>query len=251
MPQPSLKIDRARYVITVDDQRRIIREGSVLIERGRITRVGKADELADARANRVIDARDFVVTPGFVNGHMHISYAHPVRGIFPDELASPLHHVFNLQMAMTEEEEYHTSLLALVELVRNGTVCFLDPGSTKFPDACLQAYADAGIRVVLGECVSDRDAPFKLPRYETVEAITRTAAFVKGWNGRLDGRIVAWSMPFSPETCSVELMQGAKRVADEHGTGLTLHHGSGPKARAESVARHGLSPTAYLESIGV
>ena len=57
---------------------------------------------------------------------------------------------------MTEDEEYHATLLGLVELVKNGTVCFLDPGSTKFPDACLQAYQDAGIRVILGECVTDQ-----------------------------------------------------------------------------------------------
>src|SRR5438309_1383017 len=121
--------------------------------------------LVDARADRVIDGRHLVVTPGFLNGHMHISYAHAVRGIFPDNLASPLAHVFKLQMAMTEEEEYLTTLLGLVELVKNGTVCFVDPGSTKFPDACLQAYQDAGLRVILGECVSDREAPFPLPRY--------------------------------------------------------------------------------------
>src|SRR5205814_8479329 len=111
------------------------------------------------RADRVIDARRLLVTPGFVNGHMHISYAHVVRGIFPDELASPLLHVFALQEAMTEEEEYHSTLLGLVELLKNGTVCFVDPGSTKFPDACLQAYEDSGIRVILGECVTDQAAP--------------------------------------------------------------------------------------------
>lgn len=251
MPQPSLKIERARYVITVDEQRRIIADGSVLIEGARISRVGRADELADARADRVIDGRRFVVTPGFVNGHMHISYAHPVRGIFPDDLGSPLKHVFALQMAMTEEEEYHASLLALVELVRNGTVCLLDPGSTKFPDACLQAYADAGVRVILGEAVTDGDAPFALPRYPTAEAITRTAAFVDKWNGRLDGRLRAWAMPFSPEACSAALLQGLKRVADERGTGLTLHHASGAQARKDYQARGAKSPTEYLEALGV
>src|SRR5438874_8590411 len=169
MPQPSLKIDHARYIISVDEQRRIIRDGSVLVENGRISRVGRADELAATGADRVIDARHFVVTPGFVNGHMHISYAHPVRGIFPDDLGSPLKQVFALQTAMTEEEEYHTTLLALLELVRNGTVCLLDPGSTKFPDACLQAYEDAGVRVIMGEAVTDREAPFTLPRYATAE----------------------------------------------------------------------------------
>ena len=58
-------------------------------------------------------------------------------------------------------------------------------------------------------------------------------------------------MPFSPETCTAELLQGLKRVVDQHGTSLTLHHGSGAKARADSQARHGRTPTEYLESIGV
>src|SRR5881397_1917861 len=202
MTTQSLKIDNARYVVTVDQERRILQDGSILIEDGRVSRVGKAASLAGARADRVIDARNLVVTPGFVNGHMHISYAHAVRGIFPDNLASPLAHVFKLQMAMTEEEEYLTTLLGLVELVKNGTVCFVDPGSTKFPDACLQAYQDAGLRVILGDCVTDQDAPYPLPRYATDEAVKRTAAFLDKWHGRLNGRLRAWAMPFSPETCT-------------------------------------------------
>ena len=251
MPPQSLKIDNARYIITVDPERRIIQDGSILVENGSVSRVGKAAALANARADRVIDARHLVVTPGFLNGHMHISYAHAVRGIFPDNLGSPLSHVFKLQMAMTEEEEHATTLLGLVELVKNGTVCFVDPGSTKFPDACLQAYQDAGIRVILGDCVTDQDAPFPLPRYATAEAVTRTTSFLKKWQGRLDGRIYAWAMPFSAETCSADLLRQLKRVADERHTRLTLHHNSGPQARKDSQARNGHTPTEYLESIGV
>jgi len=251
MATESLKIDNARYVITVDGSRRIVRDASILVENGRISRVAKAAELAATRADRVIDARHLVVTPGFVNGHMHISYAHAVRGIFPDDAGSPLKHVFNLQTAMTEDEEYHTTLIGLLELIKNGNVCFVDPGSTKYPDACLQAYQDVGIRVIMGECVSDREAPFTLPRYPAEEAIARTAAFVKKWNGRLDGRLRAWAMPFSADSCSADLLRGMKRVADENGTWLTLHHNSGPQARKESVARHGFTPTEYLESIGI
>ena len=183
------RIDNARYVLTLDRERRIIRDGSILVEDGRNRRVGKAVDLAGARADRVIDARRLLVTPGFMNGHMHISYAHPVRGIFPEEMASPLNHVFNLQAAMTEEEEYHASLLGIVELLKSGTVCFVDPGSTKFPDACLQAYEDSGIRVIMGECVTDIQAPWNLPKYATGDAVRRTAAFIDKWDGRLDGRL--------------------------------------------------------------
>ena len=251
MARESLRIDNARYVITLDQERRIVRDASILVEDGRISRVGKASELARARADRVIDARRFVVTPGFVNGHMHISYAHPVRGIFPDEMASPLEHVFNLQAAMTEEEEYAATLLGIVELLRNGTVCFVDPGSTKFPDACLQAYEDSGVRVVMGECVTDRQAPWNLPKHETAEAVRRTAGFIDKWHGRLDGRLTAWAMPFSPETCSGELLRELKKVVDERRTTLTLHHNSGTQARKDYQARHGCRPTEYLESLGV
>jgi len=246
----TLKIDHARYVITVDEQRRIIQDGAILVDGARITRVGKANELAGVGADRVIDARHMVVTPGFFNGHMHISYAHCVRGIFPDDQGSPLKHVFALQAAMTEEEEYHTTLLGLLELVKNGNVCFLDPGSTKFPDACLQAYQDAGIRVVIGECVIDRDSPLALPRYPTPEAIARTAAFVKKWDGKLEGRMRAWAMPFSAETCTADLLAASKRIADEAGTGLTLHHRSGAAARKDYERAHGTTPTGYLEKIG-
>ena len=252
MTAQTLKIDHARFVVTLDAQRRIIQDGSLLVEGGRITRVAKAAELAAARADRVIDARTMVVTPGFVNGHMHISYAHCVRGIFPDDVGSPLPQVFKLQMAMTEDEEYHTTLLGLVELVRNGTVCFVDPGSTKFPDACLQAYQDAGIRVILGDCVTDREAPFPLPRYAPAEAVDRTSAFLKKWHGRLEGRVRAWAMPFSPETCSGDLLRALKRLADEHRTFLTLHFNSGENARAEYQKAHGAaSPTAYLQTLGL
>src|SRR2546425_9716321 len=143
---------------------------------------------------------------------MHISYAHAVRGIFPDDLGSPLVHVFNLQAAMTEEEEYYTSLLALVELVKNGTVCFVDPGSTKFPDACLQAYTDAGIRVILGECVTDRESPWNLPRYATGEAVARTGSFVQKLHVGLQGRLSAVGMPFSPPTFTAAPPLGARQV---------------------------------------
>src|SRR4026207_329272 len=202
MPQPSLKIDHARYILTLDRQRRIIQDGAILVEDGRISRVGKAAALREARADRTIDARHMVITPGFFNGHMHISYAHPVRGIFPDEQASPLVHVFHLQTAMTEEEEYHTTLLGLVELVRNGTVCFLDPGSTKFPDACLQAYEDSGMRVILGECVTDQPAPFTRPRYDAPEAVARTSAVLAKWIGRLAAPWRREALPRVASACS-------------------------------------------------
>jgi cytosine/adenosine deaminase-related metal-dependent hydrolase len=212
---------------------------------GRISHVGKSAELADVGAGRTIDATGGVLTPAFINGHMHISYAHAVRGLFPDDFVgrARLREVFRLQSAMTEEEEYWTSLLAVIELVRSGTLTFVDPGSTRFLDACLQVYDDAGCRVVTGASVIDRDSDLALPRYSTEEALARTEDFIRTYDRRLEGRLRAWAMPFSSDTCSDDLLGGARRLADSYGTWMTIHHNSGR-------AIDGRRPTEHLEDIG-
>lgn len=251
MPSNTLKIENARYILTVDPQRRIIRDGSIVIDGQRISQVGKARELAAVPADRVIDAREMVVTPGFYNGHMHISYAHAVRGIFPDDVADRLVTVFQLQDAMTEGEEYHTSLLAIVELLKNGNTCFVDPGSTKFPDACMQAYEDSGCRIILGEGLTDIPEQRKLPLYSTEEAIRRIEHIIKTYDHRLNDRVRAWAMPFSAFNCTPELLKGAKKLADDYGTGMTLHHTIRPKIRESTLQQYGMQPTEFLEAIGV
>jgi 5-methylthioadenosine/S-adenosylhomocysteine deaminase len=224
---PSIKIDHASYLVTVDSDRRIIRDGAVVVENGTITHVGKSHELAGVTVDRNIDASEMVVTPGLLNGHMHISYAHPVRGIFPDDVPNRLALVFMMQSVMTEEEEYLTTLLGLTELLQGGTTTIVDPGTTKFPEACLAAYEAAGCRVVIGEQVTDQENALNLPVYDTAEAIRRMAASVEALNDRLSGRMRAWTMPFSLGVCSPELLTAANGIADDHGTAVTLHHSGG------------------------
>jgi 5-methylthioadenosine/S-adenosylhomocysteine deaminase len=241
----TLKIEGASYAITVDAERRVIEDATIIVEGQRITHVGKAAELRQIPVERTIDASGGVITPAFTNGHMHISYAHAVRGLFPDDFVGRerLLEVFRLQSAMTEEEEYWTSLLAVIELVRSGTVTFVDPGSTKFLDACLQVYADAGCRVVTGTSLIDRPSPLALPYMATGEALRQTESFIRTYDRRLEGRLRAWAMPFSTDTCSAELVAGARRLADTYGTGMTIHHSGG-------ASIEGRRPTEYLDAIG-
>jgi cytosine/adenosine deaminase-related metal-dependent hydrolase len=253
MQEQTLKIEGARFILTLDPARRIIRDGSVLIRGQRIAQVGKAAELASVPADRVVDAREMVVTPGFCNNHMHISYAHAVRGIFPDNLDPVVYlaNVFKLQGAMGEEDEYYTSLLGITELLKYGTTCFLDPGSTKFLDACLQAYELAGCRIVVGAQVVDRPNPLNLPVSETDKAIATMETTIRAYDHRLQDRVRAWAMPFSADYCSTELLQAAKRLADGFHTGLTLHQNNTAASVQASLQRHGKRPIEYLESIGV
>ena len=252
MPDASLKIEGARYIITMDGERRIIRDGAVVIEGSRISQVGKSADLADIAAQRVINAAGMVLAPGLVNGHMHVSYAHATRGIFPDSLgANYLPNVFRLQGAMTAEEEYLTSLLGITELLKYGTTTFLDPGSTKFLDAGLRAYEQSGCRVIVGAHVTDLPNPVNLPVYETDEAIAIVERVILDYDGRLDGRVRAWAMPFSPNFATPRLLRESKRLADENGVSLTLHFNNSSAYVEACLRENGMRPAQYLESLGV
>ena len=253
MASPTLKIDGARFILTVDPQRRIIQDGSIVIEGQNIVRVGKASELSGVTADRVIDAREMVVTPGFCNLHMHISYAHATRGIFPDDLdpGEYLANVFKLQSVMTEEEEYLTSLLGITELLKYGTTCFLDPGSTKYLDACMQAYQESGCRIVVGRQVVDMPNPLNLPVTSLEQAVSLIEEAVRTYDGRLDGRVRAWAMPFAADYCSSELLLAAKEIADRYQTGMTLHQSNNQSSVDAFLRQYGKRPVEYLEEIGV
>ena len=252
MAEPTIKIEGVRYIVTMDPDRRIIADGAVVITGDRIAEVGKAADLADRPADTIIDGSGMVVTPGFVNGHMHISYAHAARGLFPDDLgAQYLPNVFRLQGAMTDSDEYATSLLAITELLKYGTTTFVDPGSTTHLDVCFEAYRKSGCRIVVGRSVIDRPNPLNLPVYETDEAVRVTEETIGKYHGGLNGMVSAWAMPFSPEFCSTELLSSSHAIAQAAGTRSTLHFTNGPRWIEECRRNYNCTPTEYLDRSGV
>ena len=98
--------------------------------------------------------------------------------------------------------------------------------------------------MVIGEQVQDLENGLGLPVYETSAALERVETSVTRLDGRHSGRMRSWAMPFSLDTCSPELLVGAKRIADEHGTSLTLHHSGGGAAA-------GPAPTERLAELGI
>jgi cytosine/adenosine deaminase-related metal-dependent hydrolase len=141
--------------------------------------------------------------------------------------------------------------LAITELLKYGTTTFMDPGSTKYLDRCLDAYRISGCRIITGTHVTDKPNPLGLPTYSTAEAINIVETTIEGFNGQLDGRVSAWAMPFAPSVCTDELLLACKRLADEHGTGMTLHYNNGPNYVESCLKESGLRPTQYLEKLGV
>src|SRR5262245_10631117 len=70
----------------MDPARRVLGDGSVLIDGERIAQVGRAADVRPPRPpDRVLDGRGRLVLPGFVDTHVHLS-EHLARGLVPDEV---------------------------------------------------------------------------------------------------------------------------------------------------------------------
>ena len=74
---------------------------------------------------------------------------------------------------------------------------------------------------------------------------------VKQFDGALDGRVRAWTMPADVSTSSKELLQAAKRIADENDTRMTIHCVNSPQSVQAHLGNYGRRPIEWLEDIGV
>ena len=243
-------IKNIEYLITVDEERRVVKDAYVTIDDTLISGVGKTIDLPsdESEYDSVINAKDMVATPGYINGHCHISYAHATRGIFRDDLGKDyLPNVFTLQGSMDADEERLTSLLGITELLKYGTTTFVDPGSTKNLDECLTAYDQSGVRVIVGKHLASHENPFHLPIYDHDSAMKLTENTIKTFDGQLDGRVSAWAMPFAHAFTSDELLQDLKSLCDSLNTNITLHVTDAVEASSDPLKE---SAIVRLEKLG-
>ena len=136
----------ASHVVTMNADRDVIRNGAVAVNGSIIVAVGKADDIHRRyTAARTLGGPRFVLTPGMVNTHIHITGEPLTRGYVPDdtpfvenvfEWLCPLYSVFDAA------EERVSGQLAAVEMLRSGTTTFLEAGTIRFLDEVVDGLAD-------------------------------------------------------------------------------------------------------------
>lgn len=263
---------RHGYVITMDNQRRIISDGAIAITDRRIVEVGEDHDLVKRyQPRRTIDAGGAPVHPGLVECHMHASFQ-TFRGVIPDHI--PEDEVFDaiervFYNTVNDEEEYLGVLLASIEMVRNGTTCFLEAGTILEPEAAARAAHTVGIRAILGDAfIWDRPAglaqgketPSKGP-VRVKGAIERAPRNLNEALAQMGGQVRRNSDPnalvtghialLGLGTASEELLIEAKRQADAADVILNMHHAYSPADTAADLTRYGLDPLLHLANIGV
>jgi 5-methylthioadenosine/S-adenosylhomocysteine deaminase len=250
-PQPSTLMIRGT-IVTMDPERRIISDGAVVAVDGVVVAVGTHAELASAHpAAMVIGGAASVVTPGYINGHQHLTGDRLVHSCIPDAIDSQ-DAIFNWAVpvhgAHTGDDDELSASLAAVEALTNGITCTVEAGTVAHPDRVATGVHNAGMRTMLGEWGWDiDDAPYAAP---AADVLDRHRALLDRFPS--DGGLVeAWVTLVGHDLMSDELVAGASDLARSRGVGFTFHMSPHTRDAASYVERTGRRPLMHLDDLGV
>ena len=251
-----LVISRLEFLITMDAERRVIPDATVIIENGRVTWVGPSEDAIAVDDAEVIDGRRRVATPGFIDAHLHASFQLS-RGLADEANAREflIERMYPYEAALRRDDVAVSAMLASRESLLNGTTCFVDPGN-QFPDATVEGVAKTGQRVVLGRSAFDlKGSDFGVVPDSMVstpnQAQNQADALIREFDGALDGRVRASVSFRGLNNSSNELIRGLWDVAHQYDRVLQTHACFSYSTRDASVAKHGLPEVARLEMLGV
>ncbi len=243
------------YVVTMNATRDIIRNGAVAVKGNKILEVGKAADLEKKyKAKEVVGGDRFVVAPGQVNSHIHITGEPLTRGYVPDD--TPFEeNVFMwlcpLYAAFEAHEEKMSGQLAAIEMLKSGTTSFLEAGTIRFMDEVVEGLVDIGIRGRVGRWIWDLPPEPDVYKQDTDEAIRNLEQSITKYRSVADGRIQSWSILVGHTTCSDPLWRAARDLANEHGTGMSFHMSPAKLDPEGFLAEFGHRPMVHLAELGV
>lgn len=243
------------YVVTMNARRDIIRHGAVAVRGGRIVAVDKASVIhAEYEAERVIGGDRFVVTPGMVNSHIHVTGEPLTRGYVPDDTPF-VENVFMwlcpLYSVYTAEEERLSGQLAAVEMLKSGTTSFLEAGTIRFLDDVVDGLRQVGIRGRVGRWVWDLPPEPSVYQQRTDEAIAHLERQLDAFPAGPDDLIGAWSILVGHTTCSDPLWRAARELATARETGFSFHMSPAMLDPDGFIAEFGQRPMVHLAELGV
>jgi 5-methylthioadenosine/S-adenosylhomocysteine deaminase len=241
-------------VVTMDADRRLFRDGGVLIDGERIARIGRsADLLAAAGADvERVDLGGRYLLPGLINTHVHTSQQLG-RGLADDVslLTWLRERIWPYESQLTEEDSYVSALLCGLEQIRSGVTCFAEAGG-QFVDGMGRAVDALGLRGILVR--STMDMGEGLPerwRESTDVALEAQLANFERWHGAAGGRIRVWFGLRTIFNNSDALIVRTKELADRFGVGVHMHVAEIQEEVEFARATRGATTVEHLNRLGV
>ena len=258
---PTLLVEHATVLATMDEARREIRDGAVFVRDGIIEHVGLTAELPRT-ADTVIDATDHVVIPGLVNTHHHLvqSLTRAVPAAQNVPLFGWLKTLYPIWARLTPEHCHAAATIGLAEMALSGCTTssdhqYLFPGGSRLDDS-IQAATELGVRFTATRgSMSIGESKGGLPP----DSLTETEPSILADCERVVSRFhdakrhamvrIALA-PCSPFSVSQDLMRDTAVLARQLGVGLHTHLAESVEDIDYSLAHFRKRPGDYIEDLG-
>jgi cytosine/adenosine deaminase-related metal-dependent hydrolase len=200
----------------------------VLVEEGRIAAVGRGLPFDEADTGlEVIDARELIVLPGFVDTHRHVWQAVLRSAAVDESLDSYLGRILgDLSGRFTPADVYTGNLLGALECLDTGVTTVQDFSHVQYtPEhsaAAVEALEEAGIRAVFGYGYPVFDDTAR--RADWVRQV-RTRYFPSG-----EALLTMALAPVGPSFAPPETVREDWLLARELGLPIAVHVTAGPVA---------------------
>lgn len=228
----------------LDEQFQCRRDQFVGVRGDRIAYIG--DVRPEGDWGDVCDGRHSLLMSGMVNAHSHAPMV-LLRG-YGENL--PLDRwlnekVFPFEAHLDDPAVYAATTLACAEMLRFGTTSFSD--MYFFCQTMARAVLESGMKCNLsrGLTVFD-DTP-----YRKTAAYRDNCDLLKNYHGAGDGRLLVDLCIHGEYTTRPETVVGVAEHAGQAGVRVHVHLSETRKEHEECRARHGMTPTAYFESLGL
>ena len=259
----TLLVKNIHTLVTMDDERREIRRGALLIRNNVIEQVGTTEELPDT-ADEVLDLQDRqIVLPGLVNTHHH--FFQNLTRVTPagqnGDLFQWLTAHYPLWSNLTAEGMYYSSQLAAAELILSGCTtasdhhylftndCVLDEQIRAVGEVGLRFHASRG-SMSLGE--SNGGLPPDSLVEQEANILRDSQRLIEQYHNPERYSMLRMVLaPCSPFSVSTDLMRESAAMARSY-QGVRLHtHLAENQGDVEySLAKFNLIPGDYAESVG-
>jgi 5-methylthioadenosine/S-adenosylhomocysteine deaminase len=213
----------------------------VLIEGNRFKQIGT--NLHAPEAGR-LDGRDKALLPTFVNMHTHASMT--LMRSYADDL--DLHdwlenYIWPLESKLDEEDIYHGTRLACLEMIKSGTTCFSD--MYWHYHGIARAVEEMGLRAVLSSVFIDFNDPAKAT--EQRDLTVRLFSETKQYSDRIGFALG----PHAIYTVSKDSLKWIRDFSAENNVPIHIHISETQKEVDDCLALYGLRPVQWLEKIGL
>ncbi|MDR2297863.1 MAG: 8-oxoguanine deaminase [Comamonas sp.] len=259
----------ADVLVTMDAQRREIKDGALVADGPAVLWVGATADLptqyrhmADEGQARVLDMRGKVVTPGLINTHHHMyqSLTRAVPAAQDAELFSWLQNLYMLWSHLTPEMIHVSTQTAMAELMLSGCTTtsdhlYLFPNGSRLDDS-IAAAQQMGMRfhAARGSMSLGRSKGGLPPDVvvEEEEAILRDSLRLiqQYHDGSRHSMLRVVLAPCSPFSVTRDLMRESAVLARAHGVSLHTHLAENDNDVAFSREKFGLTPAQYAEDLG-